>query len=315
VTAELTARLQKFVGEPTHPSGPATDEVSLAAIRRYVEAMGDHNPIYLDVDAARATGRAGVIAPPAMLGVWTMKGYRETVEPSPSSNPALALLAEAGFTTTPGVGCKHEYIRELVIGDRVDVSTVIAAVSDEKQTSRGPGHFVTNRSTFRDEAGEPGGSQDLTVFALRPQPYRESNPGDEARASAEGSVAAADSNGALPELVVALDRLGVIACTTACNDFRAGHYDPDIARSLGFADIFTDIPTTTGLVARYVTDWVGPTGRLRSNDLRLGTPFFAGDALRLTGVVTAEDDRHCTLQIEGHTSIGRHVGATVVVAR
>jgi acyl dehydratase len=247
-----------------------------------------------------------------MLGVWTMKGYRETIAPAASANAVLAALAEAGFTATPGVGCKHEYRRELVVGDRVEVETVVAAVSDEKQTSRGPGYFVTNRSTFRDEAGEHVGTQELTVFALRPQPYRDDSAPTARRASSDG-VTRTSEGSALPELVIALDRLGVIACTTACNDFRAGHYDPDIARSLGFADIFTDIPTTTGLVARYVTDWAGPAARLRSIDLRLGVPFFAGDALRLTGSVLTQGDGAATLHIEGHTSNGRHVGATAVV--
>jgi acyl dehydratase len=305
--------LQQFVGDATNPSGRAVDEVNRSAIRRYVEAMGDENPVYVDDAAARATGRAGVIAPPAMLGVWTMKGYRETISPAPSANAVLAALAEAGFTTTPGVGCKHEYRRELVVGDRVDVETVVAAVSDEKQTSRGPGYFVTNRSTFRDEAGEHVGTQELTVFALRPQPYRHDDTAPTALRASGDAVARTSGVSALPELVIALDRLGVIACTTACNDFRAGHYDPDIARSLGFADIFTDIPTTTGLVARYVTDWAGPAARLRSIDLRLGVPFFAGDALRLTGSVLTQGDGGSTLQIDGHTSNGRHVGATVVL--
>jgi acyl dehydratase len=315
VSSDLVTRVRQFVGQPTNPSGPAIDEVSQAAIRRYVDAMGDDNPIYVDDAAARATGRSAVVAPPAMLGVWTMKGYRDTVAPAPSSNGALALLAQAGFTTTPGVSCKHDYARELHVGDRIDVTTIVAAVSDEKRTSRGPGYFVTNRSTFRDTAGALVGTQELTVFALRPEPYHEEASAAARRRDASLSIAIGVNRRALPELVIALDRLGVIACTTACNDFRAGHYDPDVARSLGFADIFTDIPTTTGLVARYVTDWAGPGARLQSIDLRLGTPFFAGDALRLTGAVIAEDGALTTLQIEGHTGIGRHVTATVVVRR
>jgi acyl dehydratase len=311
----LFARLQQFVGNETNPTGRAVDEISRSAIRRYVEAMGDDNPVYIDDAAARATGRKGIIAPPAMLGVWTMKGYRDTITPAPSTNAALTVLAEAGFTTTPGVGCRHDYARELVVGDRIEVSTVVAAVSDEKQTSRGPGHFVTNRSTFRDEEGDLVGTQELSVFALRPQPYREEDTSTGRRHDATDSSAPARDVHALADLVIALDRLGVIACTTACNDFRAGHYDPDVARSLGFADIFTDIPTTTGLVARYVTDWAGPAARLQSIELRLGLPFFAGDELRLRGAVVADVGGLSTLQIDGHTSIGRHVSATVAVRR
>lgn len=311
--SDLITKLHQFVGETTNPAGRSVDEISQGAIRRYVEAMGDTNPIYVDAVAARRTGRDGVIAPPAMLGVWTMKGYRETITPAATSSGVLGVLAEAGFTATPGVGCRQHYDRELVLGDRLEVETRVAAVTDEKSTSRGPGHFVTNRSTFRDASGEVVGTQDLTVFALRPQKYEPAALVDDARAPlADGPVSAGRAQ-RLPDLEVALDRLGVIACTTACNDFRAGHYDPDVARSLGFADIFTDIPTTTGLVARYVTDWAGPAARLQSIDLRLGRPFFAGDALRLHGVVAARHGADVTLRVEGDTSVGRHVGANVVV--
>lgn len=313
VPTDLITQLRRFVGETTNPAGRSVDEISQAAIRRWVEAMGDTNPIYVDAVAAQATGRDGIIAPPAMLGVWTMKSYRETITPASTTNGVLGALADAGFTATPGVGCRHDYGRELVLGDRLEVATTVAAVTDEKQTSRGPGHFVTNRSTFRDATGAVVGTQDLTVFALRPQSYEPAAQGDRGDSPPSRPTDAAGTGERLPELVVALDRLGVIACTTACNDFRAGHYDPDVARSLGFADIFTDIPTTTGLVARYVTDWTGPAARLQSIDLRLGRPFFAGDSLRLRGTVTARDGATVTLSIDGDTSVGRHVGATVVV--
>jgi hypothetical protein len=192
------------------------------------------------------------------------------------------------------------------------VSTVVAAVSDEKKTSRGPGHFVTNRSTFFDARGDVVGTQDLTVFALRPQPFGDERPVRAPPDERDRHRTRGSDGESLPELVIALDRLGVIACTTACNDFRAGHYDPDVARALGFADIFTDIPTTTGFVTRYVTDWAGPAARVQSIELRLGVPFFAGDALRLDGTAVVHADV-ATVRIEGDTGNGRHVTATVVV--
>ena len=43
-------------------------------IRHWVEAMGDDNPVYLDAEAAGATGRPGIVAPPVMLQAWTMRG-------------------------------------------------------------------------------------------------------------------------------------------------------------------------------------------------------------------------------------------------
>ena len=48
------------------------DPVNQPMINNWVEAIGDRNPIY--VDEAAAAGHPGVVAPPAMIQVWTMLG-------------------------------------------------------------------------------------------------------------------------------------------------------------------------------------------------------------------------------------------------
>ena len=319
---DFYTHLQTFVGQPARASRTAADEVSLPVIRRWVEAIGDDNPIYLDHAAARAAGRPGVIAPPAMLGVWTAKGYRETLtERQDLRSGVMKALADEGFTTTPGTNLRQEYGRELQLGDRVSVSTVLAEVSAEKQTALGPGHFVTNLSTYTDQHGAVVGTERMRVLAFRPTPRTDQPqssrspgvagalPGD--RRTGGGGVSVGEKLGALD---IPIDRLGVAACTTACSDFRAGHYDPDLARAIGTKDVFTDIPTSTGFTARYVTAWAGPACRLRSVDVRLGVPFFAGDTLHLTGEVTAVADDGCvTIKVDGQTETGPHIIATVTV--
>lgn len=307
----LLDRLQSFVGTSTGEP-VAVDTVNLPMIRRYVEAMGDANPIYVDGNAAVAAGRDGVIAPPAMLPVWTMGGYRATVAaPRAAVNSdrgVLVALAEAGFTLTPGVNLTHRYERELRLGDRLHAAGTIAAVSEERQTALGPAHFVDLHSQYHDDDGAVVGEQVLRVIAYNPNNQRRTHS-----ATAEAAPSD-DGNEALPPLVITIDRLGVIACTTACNDFRAGHYDPDLARAIGMRDIFTDIPTSAGLTARYITDWAGPRARLLELDVALGLPFCAGDTLSFTGSVSApRADGSVSVAVRGHTHHGRHVRATAVV--
>ena len=310
----LHDRLQAFVGTSTgeHVS---VDPVNLPMIRRWVEAMGDTNPIYVDDDAAIAAGREGIVAPPAMLPVWTMQGLRATVDaPSAASNPnrgVFVALAEAGFTLTPGVNLTHHYARELRIGDRLHAEGTIAAVSEEKQTALGPAHFVDLQSGYHDDDDELVGTQLLRVIAY--------NPGTERRAHSATSESPVmdDPSGVdqLPPASITLDRLGVIVCTTVCNDFRAGHYDPDLARALGMRDIFTDIPTSAGLAVRYVTDWAGPRARLVELDIALGVPFCARDTLTFTGSASSpRADGSIAVSVRGHTDHGRHVRAGAVVA-
>ncbi len=54
-----------FVGRSAPSSQPF--EVTRGDIRRFALAIGDHNPIYLDTEAAKAAGHPDVIAPPTFL--------------------------------------------------------------------------------------------------------------------------------------------------------------------------------------------------------------------------------------------------------
>ena len=118
----------------------------------------------------------------------------------------------------------------------------------------------------------------------------------------------------MPAFDLGIDRLGVIACTAAVSDFRAGHYDPAVARALGWRDIFVDIPTSLAFAARFVTDWCGPGGRLRGARVRLGVPLYAGETLHLSGRVAAIDGGGgATLDITGETGSGQHLVASIDV--
>ena len=47
-------------------------------INHWLDAIGDRNPIYVDEAAAQAAGHPGIVAPPAMIQVWTMMGLRRS---------------------------------------------------------------------------------------------------------------------------------------------------------------------------------------------------------------------------------------------
>src|SRR5690606_21340413 len=104
--------LNTLVGRELQPTTWAPDPVNTAMIRHWVEAMGDTNPIYLDDDAARATGRDGLIAPPTMVQAWTMRGYAATAAGNTASEVATQLLdtlADAGFTSVVATDSEQEY--------------------------------------------------------------------------------------------------------------------------------------------------------------------------------------------------------------
>ena len=66
------ARLQAAVARTEGREMATPHAVDAAMIAMWADALMDDNPVYVDADAARATGRPGVIAPPTMVQTWMM---------------------------------------------------------------------------------------------------------------------------------------------------------------------------------------------------------------------------------------------------
>lgn len=174
-------QLQAFVGMATGVATRGQDPVNLPMIRHWVEAMGDHNPVYVDDDAARDAGFPGIIAPPTMLQAWIMRGLRASLESdrarsagevsadSPSDN-LMGLLDEAGFTSVVATNCDQHYVRPLVPGDHLEASSIIDEVSGEKATGLGAGHFITTRLEFTDQNGQLVATMRFRILKFKPRP-------------------------------------------------------------------------------------------------------------------------------------------------
>jgi MaoC like domain len=117
----------------------------------------------------------------------------------------------------------------------------------------------------------------------------------------------------LPELRIEATPTFVVSSALATRDFQDVHHDRDKAIARGSKDIFVNILTDTGLVQRYVTDWAGPTSRVRSISIRLGVPCYAYDTLVFSGSVTAVDGDVLTVSVTGRGQLGEHIVGTVTV--
>ena len=177
----LAERLAAFEGRSVGPTVTAPDAVNQAMIRHWVEAMGDENPVYVDDDAARAAGFTGVVAPPAMLQAWVMRGYRASMDveraraagagsgPANAQEELFSLLDLAGFTSVVATNCEQQYLRPLVLGDVLSASSVIESVSGEKHTALGDGHFVTSRTDITDQHGATVATMRFRILRFRPR--------------------------------------------------------------------------------------------------------------------------------------------------
>jgi acyl dehydratase len=318
VADDLQEELDAFGGLSAGPPLVAPDPVNQPMIRHMVEALGDTNPIYVDADAARSVGHPDVVAPPTMMQTWSMpgiRGPRRAGEGGTGRDVALNLinlldlLDAAGFTSVVATNCEQQYLRYLAIGDHITVTRMIESISAQKRTALGVGHFVTTRDEYRDQNGDLVGNHWYRILRFKPEARPARNP-----AAAEDPLTH-PSGSDLPVLEIPITRTLIVATAIASRDYEDVHHDPLLAEERGSPDIFMNILTSNGFVGRFVTDWAGPAARLKQVAIRLRTPNYPGDAMRMTGSITAVDGDEITVEVVGANSRGTHVTGTVVLTQ
>jgi acyl dehydratase len=119
---------------------PVTYAVGREKVREYAHAVGETNPLHLDVEAARAAGHADVVAPPMFAVVYT----------SPAIGPAM-LDPDVGMDFARMVhGAQELAWGPLVIaGDEITTEVELADVSE-----RGGMGFYVFESRSDNQRGE-----------------------------------------------------------------------------------------------------------------------------------------------------------------
>jgi acyl dehydratase len=131
---------RELVGREYPASG--TYEVSRELIRRFADAIGDRNPAYTDVEAAKALGHRDVVAPPTFLTTLQFRFALEgpVADPDLGLNYALVVHGEQRFV----------HHRPVYAGDVLSVTSSITAIRDA-----GTNELMTTKMAVTDAAGEP----------------------------------------------------------------------------------------------------------------------------------------------------------------
>jgi uncharacterized protein len=326
---DIVERLTARIGLPLSASGPsvAPDEVNVPMIRHWVDAFDDRNPVYLDAGFAATTRFGGIVAPPAMLQTWTMGrprlegiAARGGAADEIDADSPLGILADAGFGATRATNSELEFLRYLHPGDRLVGRTVLEAVSEQKTTGLGVGHFITWVTSYTDQHDAEVGRQRFRIFRFRPGAPPPSDAASPSRPATAGTATTeeAPTGAVLPPRELDLTATVVVAGAIASRDFMPVHHDRSYAQSQGAPDIFLNILSTTGHISRYLTDWAGPHAAVRGIAIRLGAPATAGSVLRLTGAVTSEridgGERIVEVAIRATAALGDHATGTATLA-
>ncbi|MDT5225132.1 MAG: 3-oxo-4,17-pregnadiene-20-carboxyl-CoA hydratase alpha subunit [Mycobacterium sp.] len=125
------------------------DPVNQPTINNWVEALGDRNPIYVDEAAARAAGHPGLVAPPAMIQVWTMFGLGGDRPKDDPIGPMMELFDTNGYVGVVATNCEQTYHRYLRPGEEVSISSEMRDVVGPKKTALGEGFFINQHIVWR----------------------------------------------------------------------------------------------------------------------------------------------------------------------
>jgi len=128
-----------------------TYEVGREKIREFATAVGDTNPAYHEVDAARALGHADLVAPPTFAVVLTRGPQMGVIE-----DPDLGL----DFSRVVHGDQRFEFSRPILAGE---ILTTTASVSAAH--TRAGNDFLTIRSDVVDASGAPVVSVFATLVA------------------------------------------------------------------------------------------------------------------------------------------------------
>lgn len=166
---DLRARIDEITAAGKSEARRGPDPVNLPMIHHWVDAIGDKNPVYVNEQAAVAAGHPGIVAPPAMIQVWTMGGLGEGRSDDDPLSKMMALFDEAGFVGVVATNCEQTYHRYLRPGEEVEIHAEITDVVGPKQTALGEGYFINQLITWTVGDGETVAEMKWRIMKFAPR--------------------------------------------------------------------------------------------------------------------------------------------------
>ncbi len=163
---QVLALARRLSAENDRHAGQAPEPVSMPLIRQWCEAIGDRSAIYTDAWDTVVSAHRGVVAPPAMIQVWTMPGLARKPGGT-AADEMLSMLRASGYTGVVATNCEQTYDRYLRPGEVLRATTRMGGVTGPKRTALGEGYFVTWHTTWFSE-DERVGRMMFRVLQFRP---------------------------------------------------------------------------------------------------------------------------------------------------
>ena len=117
--------------------------ISAADVRRYVDATGDGNPLWLDDDYARQAGYRGRLLPPILVG-WVPFSFREGTERANTDPTDLRrqLPLPGEYTNVRNAGSETEWVQPAYLGEQLSTQSTIVDIVG-RQGKAGLGIYIS----------------------------------------------------------------------------------------------------------------------------------------------------------------------------
>ena len=302
--AQESAEEQKLESLKGHRLGPymSFNPVSATQIWQWCSAMGDLNPTF--------SQGSNQLAPPAMMQMWTMRDINDCYAPDSTDAPPYQVFDDMkalGYGANVAVSYDIKILRYLTLGEHPKHYTTVVSISDKKTTALGVGYFVTERVEYTTRDELPFAEALITYFQYQPaaradhQAVPELPPDQSDFAAREASAPGRPTQwqtefenltleflsigDPLPTLNIPITHKLIVGGAIATQDYIPVHHNVPAAQAVGMPDIFMNILTTSGLLARYLGDWAGRDSRLQHIKFNLMAPNHPGDTMVMEGSV------------------------------
>jgi acyl dehydratase len=106
----------------------------------------------------------------------------------------------------------------------------------------------------------------------------------------------------------------IVMIVAATRDIFPLHHDPEFAQAAGYKAPAVATAFLQGLLGRCLTDWTGPTGKIRRLGLKLNAPTLAGDTISAGGKVARKYVENGDHKVDCELAVIRQDGITTVDA-
>ncbi len=145
---EITDEMRSLIGIE---SDPWTYEVTTTSVRAFARGVGYTDPVYFDLEAAKAAGYASLPAPPTYLGtaVFIPGRSNDTFSGPKATGPQLN-PRDYGLDGLLDGGTETVYERQIVAGDVLTVTSRLSALTTRASKGLGVMLISTSETEARD---------------------------------------------------------------------------------------------------------------------------------------------------------------------